>query len=179
MTTHTWAIEEIDGGPVGVGDFWHCTTCGVSGGPANMFAGERLQRYLMKVEDTDEEGRWHPFIAGPAHKVSWDCETAQAEIKAYLLNEHIPGMPKWCRPQCELIAEAVRTTKQTNLLPIVELLYQLDRNDPSRRKLKQVRWRLIDLGFLSPLTTNRCDGAEVARHLENRDPQEKPETKSE
>lgn len=33
MTHHTWTIEEVDGGTVGIGEFWLCKGCGASGGP--------------------------------------------------------------------------------------------------------------------------------------------------
>lgn len=32
MTAHTWAIVEVDGGPMGIGEFWHCAACGAGGG---------------------------------------------------------------------------------------------------------------------------------------------------
>jgi hypothetical protein len=33
MKPHAWEVEEVDGGPVGVDDFWICHQCGASGGP--------------------------------------------------------------------------------------------------------------------------------------------------
>lgn len=40
MTYHKWEIEEVDGGHMGVADFWKCDECGASGGLVNPIMGK-------------------------------------------------------------------------------------------------------------------------------------------
>jgi hypothetical protein len=68
MTPHAWAIENVDGGPVGDADFFQCTVCGCAGGCA------------------DFEGAVpHPFLPGPAQVVSTDCAIAHEQISYFVL----------------------------------------------------------------------------------------------
>lgn len=69
MRDHDWRVEEVDGGPLGTGEFWKCAGCGLSGGfvlPSSM-------------------RRWKPFLAGhpdvpfPAE----DCDAAKEAVAAY------------------------------------------------------------------------------------------------
>jgi hypothetical protein len=66
MTPHTWVTEKIDGGPVGVAEFYQCSVCGACGGIAF------------------RKGSPKPFLAGPALPVSEDCEIAYEEISKHL-----------------------------------------------------------------------------------------------
>lgn len=64
MKPHTWETEEIDGGHVGVEDFWICRACGASGGSVNL--------------------RMPPFYAdGSGLKVSDDCDEAKVQIEKH------------------------------------------------------------------------------------------------
>ena len=64
---HAWETEEIDGGPVGVGVFWRCSTCGAAGGPKDWWPDE-------------PERRWRPFLAGEGVELDDDCVASQAII---------------------------------------------------------------------------------------------------
>lgn len=65
LKSHTWEVEEVDGGPVGVGEFWICRPCGASGGP---------------VFGQPEEPHWVPFLAGEDLHLSYDCEVAKLQV---------------------------------------------------------------------------------------------------
>lgn len=65
---HNWTIEEVDGGNLGIGEFWICYDCGASGGPV-----------------LGPTPKWKPFLAGttPSLKLGDDCDVARALIAAY------------------------------------------------------------------------------------------------
>lgn len=68
VKAHAWQVEEIDGGPVGFGDFWICHECGASGGP-----------YW-----SDDKLPTRAFLAGPALPLSaLDCDAAKLVVDAY------------------------------------------------------------------------------------------------
>lgn len=71
---HTWIIEEVDGGHVGVGDFWLCSDCGASGGPA-----------LLSSKDTPQG--WI-FLAGTGLNLPKDCGKAKRMIEEYKTMEN-------------------------------------------------------------------------------------------
>ena len=68
MREHTWIVEEIDGGPLGIGDFWKCSVCGASGGPTLFVEKHPPPR---------------PFLAGEGIKLSLDCDEAAEQIKLH------------------------------------------------------------------------------------------------
>ena len=74
MAAHIWVVEEVDGGPVGTGDFWTCTGCGAGGGPS-----------CGKVVDSEPR----PFFPGPALDLPDDCDEARKVIAAH------KATPKW------------------------------------------------------------------------------------
>ena len=45
MKKHTWITEEVDGGYLGIGDFWICSECGASGGP--VYSGHVIKRIFL------------------------------------------------------------------------------------------------------------------------------------
>ena len=74
VNTHKWEIEEIDGGAVGIEDFWICKGCGASGGVAwSTFGG-------------NPSPPRHAFLAG-ANGLEVDnfhCKKAKAQIEEFL-----------------------------------------------------------------------------------------------
>lgn len=66
LIPHTWEKHYVDGGPVGGGDFWECTVCSASGGPAW----------------GDDPPTQQPFLAGLGSEVSIsrDCVEAKRQI---------------------------------------------------------------------------------------------------
>lgn len=83
MKAHTWEVEEVDGGPVGTGEFWICRSCGLSGGP------------ILGPHDT--KPRWKPFLAGEGLSVrfSEDCDIAKREVETY------KSSPEYLKEQAE------------------------------------------------------------------------------
>jgi hypothetical protein len=79
MKKHDWRIEEVDGGPVGIGRFWKCVGCGASGGPVGMWDGD------------DEKPVWPPFLSGfgPGNPLSEDCEIAVGQIERLLRDRRV------------------------------------------------------------------------------------------
>lgn len=75
MTPHDWISEEIDGGTLGVEDFWVCRKCGADGGSSYLFTQEGIQPSIPR-----------PFVNGRIGG-SWnlpdDCEEAVKLIKKY------------------------------------------------------------------------------------------------
>lgn len=65
---HTWVVEEIDGGTVGIGEFWKCSDCGASGGPC---LGQESRPH------------WVPFLAGEDLRLAYDCDVARLQIEQY------------------------------------------------------------------------------------------------
>ena len=96
MTAHTWVSEAIDGGSVGVSDFWVCSVCGASGGPCWPLA---------------PQFRWPPFMAdGTGLKLSEDCAVALAEVRVakYLRQFYGAAMGKKRRKRLGIVlGEAV------------------------------------------------------------------------
>lgn len=78
MKEHTWIVQEIDGGPIGIGEFWLCSTCGASAGH-------------LGFHETPETGRLpgrkgrlsRVFLAGPSLTLSEDCEESSRLITEY------------------------------------------------------------------------------------------------
>ncbi len=95
MSQHPWTKVEVDGGPLGVGQFWHCPVCGVGGGPAWDAAMEK------RLEEKGVKKRWQPFIVGHGRRVSEDCEEAQKEIRAYAEETIARFREKWKTPRGE------------------------------------------------------------------------------
>ena len=73
---HKWETEEIDGGPVGVDDFWICHACGASGGPV-----------MYRKDGLDVVPTMDPFLAGPALDLSDDCDEAKQQIQDFITSD--------------------------------------------------------------------------------------------
>lgn len=71
MKAHTWIVEEVNCGHLGVNDFFKCTGCGAAGGPAD-FPGSKP---------------WVPcFLAcGCVLELPADCTDAFIAIRAHLV----------------------------------------------------------------------------------------------
>lgn len=68
MTEHVWETEDVDGGHLGVEDFYICRRCGASGGPVVFGPPPTLS----------------PFYAdGSQLEVSDDCDEAVKQITAH------------------------------------------------------------------------------------------------
>lgn len=87
MKPHEWAIEEIDGGHVGVAECWKCFVCGASGGPAwprKNAAGEWV---------TEKKDDWCFYADGSGIRLPLDCDQAKIRIA-----HHLAGYKKWVFP---------------------------------------------------------------------------------
>lgn len=73
MKPHSWEVEEVDGGPVGVNDCWICHQCGASGGP--VWYNEKGQQPGPSM---------NPFLAGPGIRLSEDCDEAKQQIQDFI-----------------------------------------------------------------------------------------------
>lgn len=114
MTEHAWVIERFDAGPLGECESWQCPTCGVCGGP------------VWPKRGGGHEGRWPAFIPGPARKVSEDCEEAQVQIRSHLEERIVEMRKRWCAPQAEAIAEALRSSPEVkNVIAVVGLIFDI------------------------------------------------------
>ena len=152
MTAHAWVVETTDAGPLGHVDSWLCPMCGASGGPAwPDHVAERLTAKGVGV-------RWLPFIAGPAKRVSEDCDEARVEIRTYIIDERIAAIrKKWHadtgehRHYASLLKDAiVWTPEATNLMPVLDLIYKIEMpvlTDNKRLSILDVRKALVDAGF--------------------------------
>ena len=69
MKEHTWEVEEVDGGHVGVDNFWICHACGASGGPVAWACSRTLPYWL--------------FLAGTGLTLSIDCDESKKMIEHY------------------------------------------------------------------------------------------------
>lgn len=74
MLPHDWIVEEVDGGTLGVEDFWVCRRCGASGGMAYCLT----QGLPPSIPTPFVNGR----IGGP-WDLPDDCEEAARLIKKY------------------------------------------------------------------------------------------------
>jgi len=71
MKPHNWEVEEVDGGPIGIGEFWICHACGASAGPVAWFVSSKSKR-------------WSDFLAGVSLAISNDdCDAAKQTIEKY------------------------------------------------------------------------------------------------
>lgn len=70
---HKWIIEEIDGGHLGVCDFWACENCEAGGGPVNKFGNGEYKLPLL----------WKPFLPGTGLDLSQDCDEAKQQIEIW------------------------------------------------------------------------------------------------
>lgn len=146
MTAHAWIQEEVDGGPVGIGTFWACSTCGTCGGPV--------------WPRRDEPSR--AFIPGPAKDVSMDCQEAQREIRTFALEEIQALRQRWHARTGEhrlyaplFHAFLFGTPEATNVLPLLRLLRDVEMQQSPhfskfkgrRMTVKEVREALLEAGF--------------------------------
>lgn len=90
LVPHTWAVEEIDGGPAGSDDFWKCTDCGASGGVSTTMTFPSL-RPNEKGDRTTEakiEARHpRPFYTSDVLHISMlpeDCDESKVIIQKAL-----------------------------------------------------------------------------------------------
>ena len=151
MAEHPWVKEEVDGGPLGLGKFWHCPVCGVSGGPAEEWVVSTRKR-LGKPE------RWDPFVPGHGVRVSEDCEEAQKQIRAHAeeIIKHLKE--KWKNPRGEhshfhsLFHDALRWNPQIkNVNGVLDLMREVEYpsalSDNKRPSLIDCRFKLEEMGF--------------------------------
>jgi len=69
MKAHVWETEEVDGGHLGVEDFWICRQCGASGGPVG-FGGSPA---------------FPPFYAdGSGLNLTDDCDESREMVARHL-----------------------------------------------------------------------------------------------
>ena len=72
MKPHVWEIETVDGGSVGLADFWHCHDCDAAGGP--VWPSRNAPGHLPPPS-------LPPFLAdGCGLQVSEDCDEARQAI---------------------------------------------------------------------------------------------------
>jgi hypothetical protein len=72
MVEHSWKIEEIDGGHLGVADFWTCPVCTAGGGPS-----------WGDCDPAHPPAPGRAFLPGPAFKLPDDCEAAKKIATTY------------------------------------------------------------------------------------------------
>ncbi len=130
---HTWAIEEVNGGPVGTDDFYRCTACGCSGGSTYRADGTPIDP--------------QPFLPGPAMNLDNDCDVAHEQIlayvKGYLAGIRPAGLPK----VYVLLVRANRwTPSERPRVAFYHLVTDCEWNWGKQDEGK-VRRRLIELGF--------------------------------
>jgi hypothetical protein len=127
---HKWITEEIDGGVVGVGDFWKCSVCGVCGGPK---IGHRNTK------------RWPAFIPGPALRVSENCGEAQIQIKEYL-TEAIEGIGSIYHKE-KLLEILKANDEKENLMEMVEMITNIRIYRSRVMKVKEMEQKFKDMGW--------------------------------
>lgn len=70
MKEHVWVIDIVDGGHVGVGEFWECGQCGACGG---------------SVFGKETKSSSYPFYAdGSGLKLTDDCDESKRLIEEHL-----------------------------------------------------------------------------------------------
>lgn len=83
MTEHKWEIEEVNGGHLGIDDFWKCNQCGASGGPVTRF--KTASENKMVAVETDKPFL-NPFFAdGSGLELTHNCDESKKLIAAYQL----------------------------------------------------------------------------------------------
>jgi hypothetical protein len=81
---HAWEVEEVDGGALGIGDFWICKACGASGGP--VWFHRRLPHYA--------------FLAGKGLNLdAHDCERAAQQVQMFKVQQETDRQRKAERQQ--------------------------------------------------------------------------------
>lgn len=152
MAEHPWTKLEVDGGPLGMGLFWHCPVCGVGGGPA--WPEEMEKRLELK----GVLKRWQPFIPGHGRRVSEDCEEAQKEIRAYAEETIARFREKWKSPRGEhshyhsLFHDALRWNPQiTDIHGLLDLMRDVESpsalSNNKRPSLINCRFKLEEMGY--------------------------------
>lgn len=68
MRIHNWTVEVIDGGHLGIGEFWICKDCGASGGST-----------------VNDKRPTRCFYAGTGLDLDEDCSVSKKMIDAYEL----------------------------------------------------------------------------------------------
>jgi hypothetical protein len=137
MAEHTWIQEDCDGGYLGQYRAWLCTICGACGG-------------IWK------EPR-RPFIPGPAHKVSEDCQEAQIEMRAYAEERITEMRKKWHadtgehRHYASLFHDVLRwNLDRTNVLLVIDLIRNIEYpslTENRRMPLREIHMALVDAGW--------------------------------
>jgi hypothetical protein len=136
---HTWTTEEIDGGAIGIGTFWRCTTCGAAGGPVGWWPDE-------------PERRWRPFLAGTGVELDDDCIASQAIIWLHVterLKRLASSKRRGVSPRyAAMLKYALYLSPAcTDVTALVGLLYDVERRS-GRPALETVKERLVEAGFL-------------------------------
>ena len=75
MSEHAWETEEVDGGPVGVCDFWRCRRCDAAGGPC--WPAKDGSGYVPKKRG------WVFYADGSGLKLTDDCEESDRLIREH------------------------------------------------------------------------------------------------
>lgn len=70
---HLWEMEEVDGGPVGVNDFWRCKQCDAAGGPV----------WYYKDGPRKKDNDWVFYADGSGLQLTADCVESAALIQAH------------------------------------------------------------------------------------------------
>jgi hypothetical protein len=154
MTPHTWTKEEIDGGPMGVGEFWKCSTCGASGGPTDW------GKVGLLSEET--EPSWRPFLAGTGVKLSRACCVESQAIIWLYIEEKLERLatlgPKGISPKYAALLKGalLRSPDVLDVTSVAHLVQDVElSHSTSRPTLAEVATLLEAAGFTLPETSAR------------------------
>lgn len=101
MQEHVWVIETLDGGHVGLNDFWHCPSCEASGGP---------------VWDGCKPPTLGPFYAdGSGLQVSSDCAEARFQIQEHR-ETWVPPAERLVKPPAKARVGVARSKHPKDIL---------------------------------------------------------------
>ena len=143
MTEHVWKEELVNGGPVGDDDFYHCTTCGCSGGGVTNIWGNRVKP--------------KPFLPGPSLDLSEDCDIAREQI-IYFIHGCLRSLEVRPRYPIEGVVGLLQNAHKwsSKKIPRVEFAHlvfncqtctNLKPENKFYPSLERVRARLVELGF--------------------------------
>lgn len=69
MKQHKWKRIEVDGGNLGVDEFWECEDCGAAGGPVS-----------YKTDPPTKEDNWVFLAGGSGLQLPLDCDESKEII---------------------------------------------------------------------------------------------------
>lgn len=136
---HTWAIEEVSGGPAGTDDVYRCTVCGCCGGGTEHSYFDNGALVFMNRSPK-------PFLPGAAVDLSEDCDEALMQIDFFVRGYMMASVRPLTSMAARLLLAADKYTTREH--PRVEFLQKVMEVGQGREvPMDELRKQLIGMGF--------------------------------